>query len=543
MLAAACGKSSKSGTATTTTAKGGGAGGKQGGELTDLGTFSASAPLHIDPALNSELDAYQVVNALYDGLTEIDYTDSANPKVVPLVAESVKPNADASEWVFKIKKGQKFSDGTAVLPSSFEKAWLRASDPALAGDYSYLFSFIKGGKERLAGTATTLAGVKADDATLTLTVTLAEPYSNFDAVSGFQIFFPMPDAVTKLTDQKQWENQVMIGNGPFKMEAARNDQKIVVVPNPNWAGDIFGNKKPKLDKITFVMGSDVEAAYNSFAAGEGDVANIPPGRAKEADTNYKTTLDVSILGSYHFDIDMNDPVVGGAKNKLLREAISMAINRDEINSAVYDGTRTTSTGVTPKGIPGFKAGLCKYCGYDEAKAQKAFNDWKAAGNSLTAPIKIQLNAGAGHEDVVAIMIDNLKKIGIQAAPDPLDSQTYFKQLRAGACQICRAGWYADYPTYDNFMFDLFHAPAGGNNLGPYLNPAFDAKVDEAKKTVDKAARDKLFQESEDILLNEDVGVIPINWYRGDYVYDPDKVASFPQTPLGIVNFELVALKG
>ena len=179
-----------------------------------------------------------------------------------------------------------------VLPSSFVRGWERASGPDLysEGDYSYLYKYIKGGKEKLDGTAQTLAGVKADDAAMTLEVTLSAPYANFPAVAGFQTFYPMPKATEALADQKDWEKGIMIGNGPYKLEKPRNDQEIVVVRNDKWAGDIFGNKRAKLDKITFKISQDVESAYNSFEAGEGDTATIPPGRYKEARDNYGTTI-------------------------------------------------------------------------------------------------------------------------------------------------------------------------------------------------------------------------------------------------------------
>ena len=516
--------------------------GKSGGEFVDLGTFVGDPPEHIDPALNVTLDAYQVVNALYDGLTEIDSSDPKNPEVKPLVAESFEPNADATEWTFKIKDNQKFSNGEQILPSSFVRAWERASNPDFAGDYSYLFSFIEGGQAKLDGEATSLSGVTADDSAMTLTVKLSAPYSNFATVAGFQLFMPMPKAVDELTDQNAWENGLMIGNGPFKLEKPRTDQEIDLVPNDQWAGDIFGNKTPKLDRIVFKTTADPDTAYNSFEAGEGDNANIPPGRVKEAQDNYATTLDVSILGSYHFEIKADDPVVGGAKNKKLRQAISQAIDREEINDAVYEGTRTTSTGITPIGIPGAEEGLCDYCAYDPEAAQQAFDDWKADGNSQSGPIKIQFNAGAGHEDVVQIMIDNLSAIGIQAEAQPFPTETYFSSLSDGACQICRSGWYADYPTYDNFMYDLFSTDSiGGNNHGFYSNPKFDDLVAKAKSETDPKQQGEDFRSAEKILLNDDIGVIPINWYRGDYVYNPKTVSNFPQTNLGLILWEQVAV--
>jgi ABC-type oligopeptide transport system substrate-binding subunit len=513
-------------------------GGEEGGELIDGGTFVGDPPEHIDPALNVTLDAYQVVNALYDGLTEIDSTDVANPVAKPLVAESSESNDDASVWTFKIKEGLKFSDGEAVLPSSFTRAWERASNPDFAGDYSYLFNFIKGGAEKLDGTADTLEGVVADDDAMTLTVTLAAPYANFAYVAGFQLFMPMPSAVDDLADQNDWENGLMIGNGPYKLEKPRTDEEISIVRNDNWAGDIFGNTRPKIDRIVFRTQTDPDTAYASLEAGEADTANIPPGRVNEANENYATTLDVEILGSYYYDFKWDHPVVGGAENKLLRQAISQAIDRDEINEAVYEGTRKTGTGITPPGIPGFEEGLCDYCQYDAEAAQQAFDDWQAEGNSLTEPIQILFNAGAGHEDVVQIIVDNLSQIGIEAEAVPRPTETYFTELADGSCVICRAGWYADYPTYDNFSYDLFHTDAiGGNNHGQYSNPEYDDLVNRAKAETDPDAAGELYREAEDILLNQDIATIPINVYLGDYVYNPEKITNFPQTNLGLILWE------
>jgi peptide/nickel transport system substrate-binding protein/oligopeptide transport system substrate-binding protein len=142
------------------------------------------------------------------------------------------------------------------------------------------------------------------------------------------------------------------------------------------------------------------------------------------------------------------------------------------------------------------------------------------------------------------MIDNLSQIGIEAVAEPLDAETYFSQLAEGACQICRSGWYADYPTYDNFTYDLFHSDAiGGNNHGRYSNPEFDRLVDEAKANPDEEAAAEQYREAEQILLNEDFGVLPVLEYRGDYVYNPDIVTNYEQTPLGIVLYEQVTVSG
>ncbi len=547
LVAAACGgdDDDESGSGDT------GSGGEeptQGGEVIDLGTFVGDPPEYLDPALNSTLDAYQVVNALYDGLTEIDASDPENPVVVGQVAESFESNDDATEWTFQIREGLKFSNGEDVLPSSFQLAWERASSPELGGDYGYLFNFIEGGAEKLDGTATELSGVAVDDDAMTLTVTLAEPYSNFPNLASFQIFFPMPTAVEEIADQAQWDRGLMVGNGPFMLDTERSDTEIVLVPNPEWDGtqytDLDLPEQPYVDTLTFRVTADPDTSYNSFEAGEGDTAQIPAGRFQQAQDTYDTTLDVNILGTYHWDINMNDPVLGGEEGLLLRQAIQQAINRDEINTAVYEDIgRTVSNAVTPEGIPGWGPDLCDICTYDPEAAQASFDEWTAAGNELTAPLQLQFNTGQNHDQVAAIVIDNLADIGIEAVQAPIDQETYFSQLADGACVICRAGWYADYPTYDNFMYDLFHSDAanGGNNYSNYQNPEFDRLVDEAKATTDLEAQGELFREAEAILL-EDAAVIPINWYKGEYAFNGDKVGGFTQSNLGLIPWETIFVK-
>ena len=131
-----------------------------------------------------------------------------------------------------------------------------------------------------------------------------------------------------------------------------------------------------------------------------------------------------------------------------------------------------------------------------------------------------------------IIVDNLAQIGIDAVATPMPTEDYFSQLADGACVICRAGWYADYPTYDNFMYDLFHQDSlGGNNHG-YVSDEFDALVDEAKQTVDPAAQAELFNQAEDILLNKDIGVDPAELVPGRLRLQQREDQQLPADPAG-----------
>jgi oligopeptide transport system substrate-binding protein len=516
----------------------------EGGELIDGAQLIADNLTSYDPGQVQTLDESQVTTAIYDGLTDFDFSDKTKPVLKPLVAEKLpESNKDATEFTFTIRKGQQFSNGDPVLPSSFKYAWTRNGQKDFASPYGYLINYVKGGAALQKGDVKDLGdAIKADDTAMTLKVTLEAPQADFPAIVTHPFFGPLPEKeVSKLTDQAEWNKMVMIGNGPFKMEKPASEQEVVLVRNDKWAGNVLGDKKAKLDKITFKISKDIDTAYTDFESGNLMNATIPSGQYADATAKYPNTTKSPTLGSYHFDFGFTDPMLGGEKNVKLRQAISQAIDRDEINQKVYEGSRSMPTGIVMPGIPGFKEGICKYCKFDKDAAQKALDDWKAAGNSLSGPITIDYNTGAGHQDVVAIIQENLKAIGIDSKPN-LVSEKYFGSMAKGGCHLCRSGWYADYPTYGNFMLDLFHkSSVGGNNMGSFDDPKFNDLVDKAQAEPDDAKRAALYQQAEDYLLNTAIAAVPLNWYKGDHVYS-EKVVGYDQPPLGIVLWERVGVK-
>lgn len=528
---------------------------ERGGEVVDLSAMAGDPPSHIDPLLSTTVAATQIGGSVYDGLTTVDYTGD-EPVVRGQVAESWESNEDATVWTFQIREGLSFSNGEPVLPSSFKRGIDIGAN--LRGNYSYLYAFLEGGEEVLdpEGPGGEVSGVVADDEAMTLEITLANGWAEFDAVAGFKVFEPMPEAReleegfdAESGDLSTWEQEGgMIGNGPFMLESWAPDfSEVVMVPNPEWDGTAYDEElglpeQPYLDKVTLRASDSIETAFNSFEAGEGDIAAIPPGQVSYADENYQTLLDQPALGAYYFQINERNELIGGDENLLLRRAIMQAIDREDINQVVYEGTRSVATGITPPGIPGFEEGICQYCNYDPEAAEANFQAWQDEGNSLDQPIPIQFNEGFGHEDVVAIIVENLAAIGVEAVPDGRSSDTYFDDLANGECVICRAGWLADYPTYGNFQTDLFHGVAlDGNNYG-FIDEEYDSLLDQAQVETDDEARAELYHQAESRLLNDEAGTIPINWYKPTTVYNPDTITNLYEDPSFHIHWETIQVE-
>lgn len=513
------------------------------GELIDAGTLSLGPPEHLDPALNSFGESYQIGNALYDSLTDVDTSDPSNPTVVPAVASAVTPNADATVWTFTVGAGQRFSNGEPVLPSSFARGWNRAA--RLKGDNGYLVELVQGGAAVIDGNAQEMTGVVADDAAMTLTVTLTTPETSFDAIVSHQFFSPMPTAVDTLADQTTWDTGLMVGNGPYMLESPRTDQQVVLVANPTWHGSIRGTTRPALTRITFQVNDDLEAGYTAVEAGRAGMAVAPNERFADARASLGVTFDTPNPSTYLWLVNSNSPRLGGDANLKLRQAIALAIDRDAINRMAYGGARIVATGLVPPVVPGYRAGLCDVCRYDPAAAKAAFDEWKAAGNTLAEPITLQYNTGAGHDAMAKLVIDQLAAVGIPAVGEPdEDVAGYFTMLTDGKCKdLCRSSWSSDLPTYDGFLYDGFHqASIGSGNLGPFVNADFDRLVDAGRATPDKAKAAQTFNQAESLLLGQ-VGVIPMSWFASAYVYDRSRYANVEVAANGLVRWEEITIVG
>ena len=513
-----------------------------GGTLVDLQNFAPTGdPEHIDPALATTVQSAQPGHLLWDGLTETDYRTG---ELKPMVAERWESNDDATVWTFTLRPGITFSNGDPVLPSDFKYGWERVVTRSMASSLSYHLTEnarIKGAKEMLEGDGTELTGVRADDANLTLTVELEAPLGILPTVMSHLVFSPMNRrTVSQVADQTAYEQDVMIGNGPYRMaERWEHGRSITLVRNDTYWGGLNGDKA-YLDRIEFRISRDVNAAYMEFESGQGQTAYIPAGRGADARARYGGNIsDRPLLGVYYWAFNMRDPVVGGPENAKLRQAIALAIDRRAIVETVYSGTRRVATGFTPPGIPGYREGLSDFPERDMTRARQLLEEWERQTGKRAAslePIDVNFSAGGGHELVATLIQANLSDLGIEATPDSRDSTTYFSQMRRGEGQFLRAGWFWDYVAYDNGLFPVFDSGAiGGDNLALYQNPRFDAAIDDARRHRDAAAI-PIYQGAEEIVLNEDAAVVPLNWYTGQIVYAPE-LRNVVQGALGFLAYD------
>lgn len=475
------------------------------------GTFTVEStePGSLDPPLATGSEDARITHNLWDGLVRYDATTA---KVIPGVATSWTNNTDGTQFVFHLRAGTKFSNGEDVTADSFVRGMTRSLLPKYYNDpdgLGYHLDGIKGAKDVSGGVTTTLTGVIAKDKT-TLEVDLAAPDAEFVVRSGHMPFFPIPSDAAMAAQKPSWTENP-IGNGPFKMaEAWKHNQSVTLVPNATYYGD-----KPKVDKVVFKILPDQDTAYLQWQAGNLDWTRIPPAKYNEGKSQNPGNFIQQETGGINYLVTKTK--LEPTSNKLFRQAISLSIDRQKISDAVFFGVNTPAAGILPPLIPGSRSkgttGPCTFCKYDPVMAKQLFAQ---SGVKITGNLPLFFNAGAGHDawmQAVAQQISDtlgIKAVAQAATTQFTGSSGYTAWVgKSAPASVDRLGWSLDYPTPDDFLYPLL-GTGSSDNKSNYSNPAFDTLIQQARAEPDSAKREKLYQQAEDLAL-QDMPILPMWW--------------------------------
>ncbi|KAB7787907.1 peptide ABC transporter substrate-binding protein [Bifidobacterium cebidarum] len=461
------------------------------------------------PSNTNETGGGKPGDLLFSRLVSFDKDGKASNEV----AESITPNDDATQYTIKLKSGWKFTDGTPVTAESFTKAWSYAANAKNAQKASSFFSTIKGYDELkadgLKGTEQ-LSGLKVVDDT-TFTVDLNQSDSVFPIKVGYLAFAPLPESFYK--DPKAF-GEKPVGNGPYKLDHWDHNKEIALVKNP----DYKGNEQVKNDGVTFKVYTDDSAAYRDIQAGNLDVMESVPAAFTKTFKTDKKVQAYSEAGSViqTFTIPSTlDHFKNDEEGQLRRQAISMAIDRQQIIDKVLNGIGTPATDFTSPKTPGYSDSLT---GSDNLKfnAKKAKELWAKADaiSKYDGPLTFSYNADGGAKPIYDAVVNQLKNnLGIDASTNPIPTFQEFRDAITNRQMTgaFRTGWQPDYPSAENYLWQLYSSAAAdgkGSNDGDYKNPDFDALCLQAAAAKDTDSANKLYQQAQEILL-KDLPAIPL----------------------------------
>lgn len=500
MLLTACGGGDDSGTG-------------NGGDG-DGGTFSMyiGEPQNaLVPGNTTESEGDQVVNSLWTGL--VTYSEDGEV-TYDGVAESIE-SEDNTTWTVTLKDGWTFHDGTPVDAQSFVDAWnYTAYSPNAQGGSGYLsriagYDDLQAPVDEATGESTgepaaqEMSGLEVVSDT-EFTITLSTPFAQWPAVVGYNPFYPLPDSFFE--DPEAFGTRP-VGNGPFQAEEDYVPGQGITLTRY----DDFGGESPaQADSVEYRVYAEVGTAYTDAEDGNLDIVDVIPADAlATAETTFGDRLirtdssQITYIGFPTYDARYADPRV--------RQAISMAIDRDAISRAIFQGTRTPADSFIAPVVDGYREGACTYCELDVEQANTLLDE---AGFDRSQPVNLWFNSGASHDAWMEAVGNQLREnLGVEFVLEGnLDFAEYLPLAESqGMTGPFRLGWSFDYPSADSYLTPLFTAaaqPPAGSNYSFYDNPAVTELLLEGDQAGTPEDAVSAYQEAEDLIV-EDMPFAPL----------------------------------
>ena len=474
-----------------------------GGDSTAIIKTNGSEPENpLIPTNTNEVGGGKILDEIFAGLVYYDAKGAPQNDM----AESITVD-DAQNLTVKLKKGQKFTDGTEVQAHNFIEAWNYGAKLSNAQLNSYFFEDIEGFSY---DEDSDLTGLKEVD-DYTFTIALNKPASDFALRLGYSAFYPLPDAAFEDMDAF---GQNPIGNGPYKIASAdawEHNVQISLVKNDDYQGGRAAHNAG----LDIVFYATQDAAYADLLSGEVDVIDgVPPSALATFESELgDRAVNQPAAVFQSFTIPSRLPHFSGEEGQLRRQAISMSINRDEITKVVFNGTRTPASDFTSPVIDGWSDKLegADVLAYNPDEAKKLWAQADAI-SPWSGSFQIAYNADGGHQTWVDAVTNSIKNtLGIDASGAPFaDFASLRKEVTGRTIQTAfRTGWQADYPGLYNFLGPLYATNAGSND-GDYSNPDFDKLLSDGISATDSATANEDFQKAQSILL-KDLPATPL-WY-------------------------------
>ncbi len=444
--ASACGGDEKKGGGETKAPAAGQA--KQGGEATLALT---SQPDYLDPALSYTVEGWQTLWITYTPLLTYPHVEGAEgAKLIPGLAKALPEiSADGKVYKFELRPDLKYSDGTPVKASDFERTIQRVLNLESGG--SAFFFAIEGAEEYVKGKQATadIPGIEADDATRTITIALAKPDASFSHV----LAMPFAALVPGDTPFKDLSKTPPPGVGAYKITSSVPNRQHVLERNANFP-EIEGVPKGNLDKITIKIIKNQQRQTQDVLANKLDsLADPPPPdllrRVKaEAADRYREVVTNS---TYYFFLNTR---VAPFDNKLVRQAVNFALDKPGL-ARLFGGLLEPGCNFLPPGMSGYvKIDPCPY-GDPSAppNLERARALIKEAG-AEGAEVTVYGNDEDPTKRVAEALADMLTQVGLKAKPKIVEASVYFQTIgnQKTKAQVGFANWFQDFPHPKNFMF-------------------------------------------------------------------------------------------
>ncbi len=482
-----------------------------GGTLVFAG---ASDPVILDGAYVSDGESIRPIRQIFEGLVT---TEAGGTDIVPLLATDWEPSEDGLEWTFNLQEGVQFHDGTdfnaEAVCANFDR-WYNFTGILQSPSVSYYYGTVFGGfaenEDPEAPEGLYSSCEATEDSTAVITLTRAS--STF--LSGLSLpAFSMasPTALEEFgandvsgtgeapTFDGTFGYENPIGTGPFKFESWERGDRLTLVRNEEYWGDLA-----LLDELVFTPISEGPARLQALQAGEIDGYDLvdPADLGTiEGDDQlqllFRPAFNVGYLGFNSSLPPLDNPDI--------RKAIAYAIDKENILTTLYPEGSQAAINFMPPELWGWTDTVESY-DYDPAMAEQLIADSGVENPTLEFwyPTDVARPYMPDPEGVFTLMQANLEAVGFTVQPNSAPwNPDYLEANQVGEQQMYLLGWTGDFGDPDNFVGTFFQSPQA--QWGFDEQPIFDL-LSEAEAEPDQAAREELYVEANELIADFVPGV-------------------------------------
>jgi ABC-type transport system substrate-binding protein len=472
----------------------------------------------LDPAFARSKANIRAITQLFNGLVELD----KNLKVVPCIAKNWEVSANGLEYTFHLEDNIYFHDH-AVFPNGKGRklsaydvvySFKRIIDTNIASPGAWVFNdkLLKNSQDKISDTC-----FVAKDS-LTVKIYLQKPFPAFLEILAMPYCFIVPKEAIALYGKDFRVHP--IGTGAFQFKQWDEGSTLIFLKNPHyWRKDSLGNPLPYLDAIQISFINDKTLAFLTFSQGKldfltGGIEDNSPELFLEQDGSLKEEfketfrfdkrpyLFTEYLGfqlDTAFYKDKSHPFL----NKKVRQALSYALNRDELISFLrFNLGVKAASGMVPTAIPYFEQHKVNGYDYDPQKAIKLLKE-AGFGHPSDLP-EIKLYTSAPYRYIAEHLQKQWSDVGIKVKLEINQASTHREMIDKGIAHFFRASWLGDYPDAENYL-SLFYSknftPTGPNKCH-YTNPIFDKLYETAIKEPDAEKRNAMYWQLDQQVMDD-----------------------------------------
>jgi oligopeptide transport system substrate-binding protein len=480
-----------------------------------LNRGSFTEPESLDFQKARTIQAGDVQRDLGEGLT--GYTASGELQLSG--AERVELSDDGLVYTFWLRTDSKWSNGEKVTAEDFAYSFRRLVAPETAAFYaSQSLGDVVNAQAIIAGKRRpqSLGVVVVDE--YQLQITLNKPVSYFQRLLTHPSTFPVHRESVELHGNAHAQPGNLVSNGAYKLYAWEVGSYIELVRNEHYRD----NAGTSIDRVRHHITAEGMNEISRYRAGELDItAGVPSALFAQMKKERPDELRVSpYLAVYFYAFNLTKRPF--RDNPKLRQALSMAVDRETLTEQVIGRGEVAAYGWVPPGIENYEPRQFLYAKLSKterhAKARQLFNE---AGFDDENPLTIQLryNTSAGHKRVATAIQSMWQDVlGVRTTLVNEEFQVLLENIRAQEItEVFLSGWTGDYDDANAFLSIM--ESDNPTNMTGFDNKDYDSLMQRAAKQVDLQARRYYLEEAETILLAEHP-VMPLYFFVNKNMVSP-----------------------